>query len=59
MKPSGLGGFFYVWKTLNYEIRQKPFTDEEMLERARKANADYEAGRYLTIEELIEEVKKW
>ena len=36
-----------------------PFTQEEMIARAQKANEDYEAGRYLTTEELIEEMKKW
>ena len=36
-----------------------PFTDEEMTARAKRASEDYAAGRYMTIDELREEVKKW
>lgn len=36
---------------------QDPFTQEEMIARAQKANEDFEAGRVLTTEELEEEMK--
>lgn len=41
------------------EKHGNPFTDKEMTARAKKASEDYEAGRYMTIDELREEVKKW
>jgi len=36
-----------------------PFTEEEMIARAEKAEKDYVAGRFLTTEELEEEMKNW
>ena len=36
-----------------------PFTEEEIIMRAQKANEDYAAGRVLTTEELEEEMKNW
>ncbi|KOS08328.1 hypothetical protein AM493_11860 [Flavobacterium akiainvivens] len=38
---------------------EDPFTQEEMIARALKAEEDYNAGRYLTTEELEEEMKNW
>ena len=36
-----------------------PFTEEEMMARAEKANEDYAAGRTMTLEQLEAEVKNW
>jgi len=36
-----------------------PFAEEEMIERARKANEDYAAGRSMTISQLESHVKSW
>ena len=36
-----------------------PFTQEEMIARAVKANEDYIEGRVLTTEELEAEIKNW
>ncbi len=38
---------------------QDPFTQEEMISRAKKANEDHAAGRVLTTDELEEEMKNW
>lgn len=53
-----------VFDKIEYLIRsgnisQDPFTQEEMIARAQKANEDYDAGRVLTMEELEEEMKNW
>ena len=40
-------------------MKSNIITDEEMIERARRADADYVAGRVLTIEELEKEIEKW
>lgn len=39
--------------------RKDLFTEEEMIARALKAEEDYKAGRFLSLEELEEEMKNW
>lgn len=41
------------------KTHKDPFTEEEMIERALKAEEDYAAGRLMTMEELEEEIKNW
>jgi len=36
-----------------------PFTEEEMIARAQKANEDYASGRTMNIDQLEAEVKNW
>ncbi|WP_262711230.1 hypothetical protein [Flavobacterium zepuense] len=36
-----------------------PFTNEELIERAKKSEEDYAAGRIMTIDELEAELEKW
>jgi hypothetical protein len=36
-----------------------PFTHEELAERLKQSRNDYKEGRYVTIEELEEKIKKW
>lgn len=44
---------------VNTGDNKDPFTQEEMIARAQKANEDYAAGRVLTTEQLEEEMKNW
>lgn len=37
----------------------KPFTEKQLIERARKSNKDYLAGKYKTQEQLEIESQKW
>jgi len=37
----------------------KPFTQEELIERAKKSNSDYLAGKFKTQEQLEIESKNW
>ncbi|MFO8021798.1 MAG: hypothetical protein R6U65_04965 [Perlabentimonas sp.] len=37
----------------------KPFTEKQLIERARKSNKDYLAGNYKTQEQLEIESQKW
>ena len=37
----------------------KPFTEKQLIERARKSNKDYLAGKYKTQEQLETESQKW
>ena len=37
----------------------EPFTQEQLLDRAKKSNDDYVAGRYKTQEQLEKESAKW
>jgi hypothetical protein len=44
------------------EIRKKafkPFTEKQLIERAKKSNKDYLAGNYKTQEQLEIESQKW
>jgi hypothetical protein len=44
------------------EMREKsfkPFTEEQLIERAKKSNNDYLAGKFITQEQLENESKKW
>ena len=54
-----------IFDTIESSIKFKignsgnPFTEEEMIARAEKANEDYAAGRTMTLEQLEAEVKNW
>ena len=37
----------------------KPFTQEELIERAKKSNSDYLAGKFKTQEQLEVESRNW
>lgn len=37
----------------------KPFTEEQLIERAKKSNNDYLAGKFKTQEQLENESQKW
>ena len=37
----------------------KPFTEKQLIDRARKSNNDYLAGNYKTQEQLEKESQKW
>jgi hypothetical protein len=37
----------------------KPFTPEQLIDRAKQANEDYLAGKFKTQEQLIMESEKW
>ncbi|MDX9771602.1 MAG: hypothetical protein RBT19_14665 [Tenuifilaceae bacterium] len=37
----------------------KPFTEKQLIERAKKSNKDYFAGKYKTQEQLEQESQKW
>jgi len=41
------------------EIKLKPFTQKQLLERAEKSNREYSAGRYKTQEALEKESESW
>ncbi|MCD4773827.1 MAG: hypothetical protein K8R41_10645 [Bacteroidales bacterium] len=43
----------------NTDQALKPFTQDELIERAIKSNADYLAGNFKTQEQLEIEAKKW
>jgi len=46
----------------NKNVREKafkPFTEKQLIERARKSNKDYLAGKYKTQEQLEIESQKW
>ena len=42
-----------------YEASLKPMTQDELIERTLKSEADFAAGRYKTIEELEKESENW
>lgn len=37
----------------------KPFTEKQLVERARKSDEDYRAGKYMTQEQLEIESQQW
>jgi hypothetical protein len=37
----------------------KPFTENQLIERAEKSNSDYFAGKFKTLEQLEIESQKW
>ena len=41
------------------ELPYRPFTEQELIERAKKSNKDYLAGNFTDQEELEIESKKW
>ncbi|MCM4161624.1 hypothetical protein FHG64_05715 [Antarcticibacterium flavum] len=43
----------------SYSIEHKPFTQDQLLERANKSNNDYLAGRVTSQEELESQSEKW
>ena len=43
----------------NLPFKLPAFTHEELAERLKQSRKDYQEGRYVTIEELEEEIKKW
>ncbi|HZK06681.1 MAG TPA: hypothetical protein VFC92_00640 [Bacteroidales bacterium] len=49
----------------NKEIKEmreksfKPFTEEQLIKRARKSNSDYLVGKFKTQEQLENESQKW
>ena len=46
-------------KIKRYEASLKPMTQEELIRRAEKSEADIKAGRLTTIEELEKESENW
>ena len=48
---------FETKKKTNKDL--KPFSQQELIERAKKSNSDYQSGHYKTQEELEQESKKW
>lgn len=48
-----------IFSTAEKNTSIKPFTQEELLVRAKLANEDYSAGRVTTQEELETESEKW
>lgn len=40
-------------------IEMKPFTENQLLERAKKSNNDFASGKYLTQEQLEKESENW
>lgn len=38
---------------------KNPFTQDEMIARAKEANEDYKAGRTLNLDQLDDEMKSW
>ena len=45
--------------TSKISVSENPFSEEQMIARALKADADYVAGRTMSIEQLEAEVKNW
>lgn len=37
----------------------KPYTTEEVTAMVKESEEDYKAGRFITTDELVEEIKKW
>lgn len=37
----------------------KPYTTEEVTAMVNESEEDYKAGRFITTDELVEEIKKW
>jgi hypothetical protein len=49
-----------ILKTKNVREKAfKPFTEKQLIERARKSSKDYLAGKYKTQEQLEKESQKW
>ena len=49
-----------IFETKNFNaIKQKPFTKKQLVERARKANHDYAAGKIKTQEQIDMESDNW
>lgn len=49
-----------IYKTKDFrEKALKPFTEKQLIERARKSNKDYLTGKYKTQEQLEKESQKW
>lgn len=42
-----------------YQFDDKPFTEEQLVERAKRANQDYALGKFIDQAILEEESKKW
>lgn len=41
------------------EVKLKPFSQEELISRAKQSNADYQSGKFKTQEQLNTESKLW
>lgn len=49
-----------IFKTKNIKEKAlKPFTEKQLIERARKSNKDYQTGKYKSQEQLEKESQKW
>lgn len=49
-----------IFKTKDVSEKSfKPFTEKQLIDRARKSNKDYLAGKYKTQEQLEKESQKW
>jgi hypothetical protein len=49
-----------IFKTKDVREKSfKPFTEKQLIERAKKSNKDYLAGKYKTQEQLEKESQKW
>jgi hypothetical protein len=49
-----------IFKTKNVKKKTlKPFTEKQLIERARKSNNDYLAGKFKTQEQLEIESRNW
>ncbi|MDD2550059.1 MAG: hypothetical protein PHD00_08200 [Bacteroidales bacterium] len=49
-----------IFKTKDVRAKAlKPFTEKQLIERARKSNKDYLAGKYKAQEQLEIESQKW
>ena len=48
-----------VKKRQTIEQSAKPFTQEQLIERAKRSNLDYQTGKYVTQEQLEKESENW
>jgi len=48
-----------VQKTQIVKRSLKPFTQEQLIDRAKRSTLDYQAGKYKTQEQLEKESKNW
>ena len=48
-----------IQKQKQHEINLNPFTEKQLIDRAKQSNKDYETGRFKTQEQLEKESDNW